>query len=319
MHDPFVQVEALTHRYGERLALHDVTFPVARASLFALLGPNGSGKTTLFKILTTVLTPSSGSARIAGADVVSERARVRRKIGVVFQQPSLDLKLTVRENLLHQGHLYGLSGTTLKARSADLLTRFGVARRSGDLAGTLSGGLQRRVELAKALLHRPELLILDEPSTGLDPGARWELMSYLEELRDRDGVTSLMTTHQTDEAERCDRVGVMDGGSCVALDTPTALKAMIGGDVLTIQTTEPVVLAKKVAARLGASAEAIDGVLRIEREHGHAFVPKLIEACPGEIKSVTVGKPTLEDVFIHLTGHRLRNGTGQDDHERWKR
>lgn len=300
-----VQLTSLTHRYGRRIALDSVTLDVPRASIFGLLGPNGGGKTTLFKILTTLLTPTSGTARVGGADVVAERERVRQKIGVVFQKPSLDIKLTVLENLRHQGHLYGLSGRELRERSGRLLTRFGISDRAAERVETLSGGLQRRVELAKALLHEPEALILDEPSTGLDPAARAAVMDYLDTLRQEKGVTCLITTHLMDEADRCDRIGILDQGRLVGVDTPAGLKATIGGDVLTVATANPSLLAGKVAERFGLPTDVVDGVVRIERERGHEFVTDLIEAFPGEIDSVTVGKPTLNDVFVHLTGHRL--------------
>lgn len=306
--ESIVELDALTHRYGSRVALDGVTFEVSRASIFALLGPNGSGKSTLFGILTTLLTPSGGTARVGGASVVTQRDLVRAKIGIVFQKPSLDAKLSVLENMLHQGHLYGLFGAELKRRSQDRLERFGLADRAADRVETLSGGLRRRVELAKALIHEPEVLILDEPGTGLDPGARSDLMAYLEALRERDGVTSLITTHLMDEADRCDRIGVLDRGKLVAVDKPDTLKQAIGGEVLILSTRDPAGLAARVSDRFGVSADPVDGEVRIERERGHRFVPELIEAFPGEIDSVTVGRPTLEDVFVHLTGHGFRDG-----------
>lgn len=306
--DPAVVLDSLSHRYGERLALEGIELDVACASVFCLLGPNGSGKTTLFRILTTLLTPTSGRARIYGHDVVAERNLVRRRIGVVFQNPSLDAKLTVFENLRHQGHLYGLRGSALKTRTRTMLERFGVFDRAGDRVETLSGGLKRRVELAKALLHQPDVLILDEPSTGLDPAARSTLMDHVQQLREQDGVTTLLTTHLMDEADRCDRIAILDEGRLVALDTPSELKRTIGGEVLTVSTNEPAKLSAKVREDLGIDADVVNGTVRIEHERGHAFVPKLIEAYPGEITSVTVGRPTLDDVFVHLTGHCLHNG-----------
>lgn len=302
---PKVEIDSLTHCYGRRAALDDVSFDVSPGCIFGLLGPNGGGKTTLFKILATLLTPTRGAARIGGANVVTDRSTVRRCIGVVFQQPSLDRKLTVLENIRHQGHMYGLSGVELLRRGRTLLERFAVADRAGDLVETLSGGLQRRVELAKALLHRPGVLILDEPSTGLDPGARLTLMNHLRELRDREGVTVLLTTHLMEEADDCDRVAVLDNGRLSAIDTPAALKRIVGGEVLTLTTREPITLARKVSQTLRVSAEVADGAVRIEHERGHEFVTDLIETFPGEIDRVTVGKPTLEDVFVHLTGHGL--------------
>ncbi len=314
--EPIIVIEALTHRFGSRVALDNVTFDVPPGSIFALLGPNGGGKSTLFRIVATLLNPSEGAARVGGADVVTQRDRVRHMLGIAFQNPSLDGKLTVLENLRHQGHLYGLSGGSLTARSVQLLERFGVMDRAGDRAETLSGGLQRRVELAKALLHEPQVLILDEPSAGLDPGARSALMDHLHELRDQDGVTTLITTHLMDEADRCDRIGILDLGGLVALDTPAALKSAIGGDVLTVHTADPSRLGGMVKEQLGISTEVVDGVVRIERERGHEFVAELIEAFPGEIASVTVGRPTLADVFVHLTGHRLWGGEEDNKKER---
>ncbi|MCH7595875.1 MAG: ATP-binding cassette domain-containing protein [Planctomycetes bacterium] len=311
--DPAVQTTALTHRYGERLALDHVDLKAKRGSILALLGPNGGGKTTLFKILTTLLVPSEGTASVAGFDVRRDRDAVRGSVGIVFQKPSLDDKLSVIENMQNQGNLYGMSGKGLRSRSMELLERFGLGDRAGDRVATLSGGLQRRVELAKGLLHRPDVLILDEPSTGLDPGARAGLMDYLQELRDRDGVTSLLTTHLMDEADRCDQVAILDEGRLIATGTPASLKGTIGGDVLTVRCDDPVLLSQKASDRFDVSTKVLDGAVRIERDRGHEFVPDLIEAFPGEINSVTVGRPTLDDVFLHLTGHRLwDNGTDDD-------
>jgi len=301
-----IQIENLSHRYGDRLALDGVTFESAPASLTAILGPNGSGKTTLFRILTTLLRPSAGTARVCGADVIECPGAVMQSIGVVFQQPALDGKLTVLENLIHQGWLYGLSGGALRTRCKELLQRFEVADRAGDRVDCLSGGLRRRVELAKALLHRPRVLILDEPSSGLDFGARLTLMSHLQELRDRDSVTSLFTTHLMDEADRCDRVAILDQGRLAAIDRPAVLKSTIGGDVLMVRTAGvPAALAGKVTQRFAAAAEVVNGLVRIERDQGHVFVPQLVEAFPGEIESVSVGKPTLGDVFVRVTGRGL--------------
>ncbi len=306
--ETIVELASLTRHYGDRVALEGVTLSVDRATIFALLGPNGSGKSTLFKILTTLLAPTSGTARVAGEDVVTGRDRLRGRIGIVFQKPSLDGKLTVLENLTHQGHLYGLSGRALRRRSEEVMDRYRLADRANDRADELSGGLQRRVELAKGLLHNPEVLILDEPSTGLDPGARADLMRHLRELRDQDGVTSLLTTHLMDEADRCDQIGILDNGRLLALGTPTDLKATIGGDVVTIRSANLESLAARANERFACRAEVVDETVRIERKLGHEFVPQLIEAFPGAIESVTVGKPTLDDVFLRLTGHRLWDG-----------
>lgn len=307
--EPIVQIEAITHQYGQRVALDAVTFGVDRGSIFGLLGPNGGGKTTLFKILTTLMAPTGGSARIGGADVATQSRVVRRQIGVVFQSPSLDDNFTVLENLRQQGNLYGLRGSELDERIRGLLDRFDLADRARDRVKTLSGGLKRRVELVKALLHAPKVLILDEPSTGLDPAARLSLMEHLQQLRDRDGVTSLLTTHLMEEADRCDRIGILDEGKLVALDSPNTLKATIGGDIVTVSTHDPAELAAHVKERFHITSDLVNGQVQIARDRGHEFVPELIEAFPGEIESVTVGKPTLEDVFVQLTGHRLTEPT----------
>ncbi len=313
-----VELESLTHRYGDRYALSEVSLEVPSGCIFALLGPNGGGKTTLFSILATLLTPAAGHARIDGMDVVTQRRAVRERIGVVFQKPSLDVYLSVEENMRHQGNFYGLKGVELNRRITELLQRFGISDRSRDRVKSLSGGLQRRAELAKSLLHRPRVLILDEPSTGLDPGARSGLSDYLVKIRDEDGVTSLLTTHLMDEADRCDFVGVIDKGRLVAKGSPGELKAMIGGDVISIQSTEPEALARRISQRFNTRTGAQDGVVRLERPRGHEFVPDLIEAFPGEIDSVTVGKPTLEDVFQHLTGHRLWDDAQAASNEKGK-
>jgi ABC-2 type transport system ATP-binding protein len=300
-----VQLADVSFRYGSRLALSGVSFTVTRGTILGLLGPNGGGKTTLFRILATLLRPTAGTAWVLGADVVTQRNLVRRSIGVVFQSPSLDVKLAVAENLHHQGHLYGLSGRELADRCSHLLGRFQLSDRAGERVEFLSGGLRRRVEIAKALLHRPRVLILDEPSTGLDPGARALLLHTLQELGHTEDVTVLLTTHVLDEADHCDQLGLLDGGRLVALDTPAGLKRRIGGDVLSVATADPIGFAAQARERFGIGADVVEGAVRIGRERGHEFVPVLIEAFPGLIESVTVGKPTLADVFRHLTGHRL--------------
>jgi len=291
-----VEIDGLTHRYGERLALDGVSFSVRKGEIFGLLGPNGGGKTTLFKILSTALRPTSGSARIEGVDVRDDA--VRRRIGVVFQAPSLDQKLTVAENLLHQGHLYGLMGSALRRRIDEELGRFGLSDRARDRVEKLSGGLQRRVELAKSLLHQPEVLLLDEPSTGLDPGARRDLWDALRSLK---GVTVLLTTHLLEEAERCDRLAILHKGKLVALGAPLDLRGEIGGDVVTIRAKDPEALAAAIREKLGETATVVQGAVRLARERGHDLVGRLVETFPGLVESVTVAKPSLEDVFLTKT------------------
>jgi ABC-2 type transport system ATP-binding protein len=304
-----IQLENLSHRYDERLALDGVSFGVWPAEIFGLLGPNGSGKTTLFRILSTLMLPTLGRAVIQGFDAARQPARVRRAIGVVFQAQSIDPKLTAAENLWHTGHLYGLHGGALKSRIAEMLGRVGLAERAGDRVETFSGGMQRRVELAKGLMHRPSVLLLDEPSTGLDPGARRDLWLYLKTLRDEEHVTVLVTTHLMEEAEHCDRLAILSEGKLVALGTPAELKREIGGDVILMEAQDPASLARRIAERFGGNPTVIDGKVRLERENGHRFVTDVVEAFAGEIVSISVSKPTLEDVFIDHTGHRFWNET----------
>ena len=286
-------------------ALAGVGFAVAPGEIYGFLGPNGGGKSTLFRILATLARPDRGEVEVFGADLVREAAAVRRRLGVVFQNPSLDLVLTVGENLTYQGHLYGLSGRELDARIGAALERFGLADRRGQRAKELSGGLRRRAEIAKALLHRPSLLLLDEPSTGLDPAARRDLWSALDELR-RGGVTVLLTTHFMEEGDRCDRLALLDRGGVVAEGAPAALKEAIGGDVVTLTGPDPEALARDLAARWPELApEVRDGAVRVERERGHELAARLAEALSGRIDSMTVARPTLEDVFLRRTGRRL--------------
>ena len=303
--DAVIRVQDLRHQYDGRTALDGVSFDVRQAEIFGLLGPNGSGKTTMFRILSTLMLPMGGRANIMGHDAATDPTGLRRQIGVVFQAQSIDIKLTAAENLMHIGHLYGLTGAPLKARIQETLTRVGLIDRAKDKAETFSGGMQRRLELAKGLLHRPSVLLLDEPTTGLDPGARRDLWQYLQMLRDQENVTVLVTTHLMEEAERCDRLAILSYGKLVALGTPAALKQEIGGDVVLLETANPDALAQRIRQKYSVPAAALDGKVRLELENGHQFVPEVVEAFPGEIDSISVSKPTLEDVFIRRTGHRF--------------
>jgi len=301
-----ISVENLVHRYENRAALNGVSFDVRPAELFGLLGPNGSGKTTLFRILSTLMVPTAGRAVVMGSDAVRDPATVRRQIGVVFQAKSVDPKLTASENLWHQGHLYGLRGTALNARVVEMLTRVGLADRAKERVETFSGGMQRRIELAKGLLHHPGVLLLDEPTTGLDPGARRDLWQYLQMLRDEEHVSVLVTTHLMEEAERCDRLAIMNEGNLVALGTPAELKSEIGGDVIMLDAAHDAsALADHIRSRFHVETAVLGNQVRIEREGGHRFVPDVVEAFPGEIQAISVSKPALEDVFIHRTGHKF--------------
>lgn len=297
-----VSVRNLTHRYGSRVALDDLSFDVAPGTIFGLLGPNGSGKSTLFRILTTMMAPTSGQVTIAGFDALRRPDEVRRRIGVVFQSPSLDRKLTVRENLMALGRLYGLRGAHLQTRIGETLERLGLADRAGDVVEALSGGLRRRVEIARALLAGPSILLFDEPSSGLDPAARLELVSVISGLRDRQGVTVLLATHVLEEAERCDRLLLLHRGRRVAEGTPAELKSRVGGDVVVLEVAEPETMRGRILERFGLQAQAVDGALRVEIPNGHRFIAELVEAFPGAIRSIGLHRPTLEDVFLDETG-----------------
>jgi ABC-2 type transport system ATP-binding protein len=302
-----IEVENLTYRYGAKIALQDLAFSVGRGEIFGFLGPNGGGKTTAFKILSTLFPCQLGQAKMFGMDLLRDRIAIRRKMGVVFQLPALDKKLKVRENLVHQGHLHGLWGRELQNRIDRDLERVGLTDRAKDRVETLSGGLQRRVELAKALLNNPELMVLDEPSTGLDPSARKDFWGTLEGLRKSQGMTVLATTHFLEEADRCDRLLILDQGRKVALGNPEQLKAEIGGEVLRVKVRDPGKLMPRIEEKLKVKSLLVGGLIQIEQPKAHHLVAPLLESFPEEVLSLTLGLPTLEDVFIHKTGRRFIN------------
>ena len=305
-----VEARDVGFSYGDRRVLDGIDFEVEPASIFGFLGPNGGGKTTLFRILSTLVPGQVGTLRVFGTDLGREPALIRLQMGVVFQTPSLDPYLTVQENLVYQGHLFGLQGRELRNRSTDLLERFRLFDRRSDRARTLSGGMRRKVEICKALLHRPRLLLLDEPSTGLDPGARRDLWNVLEELRGTLEVTVLLTTHFIEEGDRCDQLVLLDGGRIVASGRPEALKRRIGGDVVTLSSARPSVLAEELDHRLGVEATVHDDVVRFEHARAHELVGQLSSFPEDLIQALTISRPTLEDVFLRQTGHGLWEGEG---------
>ena len=300
-----IVITDLVKSFGERRALDGISLEVRRGELFCLLGPNGGGKSTLFRILATLSLPDSGAAEIAGHDVVSAAAEVRARLGVVFQSPSLDGKLTILENLRCGGALYGLTGTELESRITEATNALNLTDRLNDIVETLSGGLQRRAEIAKCLLIRPEVLLLDEPSTGLDPGARLDLWAALEKLRSEHGVTALCTTHLMEEAARADRVGIVSSGRLVALGTPEELTAAIGGDVISLGASKEKgadQLAKLITAKTGIPGTVVEGEVRIEHAEAYELAARLAGEFPSDITSLRIARPTLEDVFIARTG-----------------
>lgn len=302
---PALTVDSVSFDYGARRALDAVTFSVAPGEIFGLLGPNGGGKTTLFRLIATLTPPQAGTLRLWDIDLARDPAAARRRLGVTFQSPSVDGKLTVRENLVHQGQLYGMHGASLAGAIERHLTALGLTERAHDRVDTLSGGLRRRVELAKTLLHAPQFLLLDEPSTGLDPGARHDLWEVLLRLRAA-GTTILVTTHLMEEAERCDRLAILDHGRIVALETPAALKASVGGDCLTIQTADPEGLAAAIRSRWPElSPRTLPETVRLEHPRALEWLGEIARAFPERIIAIGVAKPTLEDVFLERTGHRF--------------
>jgi len=305
--DSAISISRVSHRYGSRVAVNDLSLDIRPGEIFVFLGPNGSGKTTLFRLLSTLIPLQTGGVSILGRDVQQETVAVRAELGVVFQAPSLDKKLTVAENLQHQARLYGLSKAEIQERSQQMLATHGLADQQNDRVETLSGGMRRRVELAKGMLHRPRLLLMDEPSTGLDPGARADLWQYLQEVRSEAGVTIVMTTHLLEEAAYADRIAIMHRGRLAALDTPAALQASVGGDSITLRTDHPEKLAESIRSQFECEALVLDGTVRLEQPEGHRWISRLVEAFPDQIQSVILGKPTLEDVFIDRTGHRYLN------------
>jgi ABC-2 type transport system ATP-binding protein len=306
-HLNIVEIDHLRHRYGQRVALSDVSLQVHSGEIFGFLGPNGSGKTTLFRILSTLIPAPPGAVKMLGIDIAADRDQIRRHIGVVFQSPSLDKQLTADENLRHHGHLYGLRGEELSRRIDLLLDRVGLSDRRHERVRGFSGGMRRRVELAKGMLNQPKILLLDEPSTGLDPTARIDLWKYLQEIQKNDGVTVLLTTHLMDEADRCGRLAILDRGKLAACDTPAAMKQRIGGDVINLVTQSPAQVVAIIKQKFNLEAEILDELVRLELPAGHEFIPPLMLALPGLVDSVSVGKPTLEDVFIDATGRIFRD------------
>jgi ABC-2 type transport system ATP-binding protein len=297
-----LEVQHLSHRYGDHLALDDLNLVVASGNIFALLGPNGSGKTTLFRLVSTIARVQSGDLRVFGHSPKTDLGAVRSSIGIVFQAPSLDRKLTVLENIRCQAALYGLSGASLKSRIDEVVERLGIADRLTTIVEKLSGGLKRRVELAKGILHRPRLLLLDEPSTGLDPAARLDLWHALEQLRAEYGVTVLLTTHLLEEADKADRIAILHQGRSVAVGSPTQLRSELGAQVLSIQTNDqPAVLAWLESRSI--TSQQFDNQLRIAGSSAAELVAPLAQDFGTRIQSLTLSQPSLEDVFVAKTGH----------------
>ncbi len=303
---PLLRIDGLSRRFGERLALSALSFEVRAGEIFGLLGPNGAGKSTAFQILACILRADSGKIFFEGRELSLEDPALRTQMGVVFQRGSLDDQLTARENLLLGARLYGLGRAEAKRRISVMFELIELSDRSREKVSTWSGGMRRRLELARALVHHPRVLLMDEPTQGLDEASFRKFWTHVKALRAVDGLTVLLTTHRPEEAEQCDRLAVLDAGQLVATDSPRALAARMGGDVITVETEEPDDVLRVLHERFGLPGMVVDGRVQVERREGHALIPRLVEAFPpGKLHSVSLRRPTLADVFLKLTGHSL--------------
>ncbi len=305
--EPAIEVERLHKRFGDLDAVRDISFQVRSGETFGFLGPNGAGKSTTISMLCTLLPPTGGRARVAGADVVTERGAVRSRIGLVFQDPTLDEYLTAEENLRFHAELYGVPPAVLGPRLDQILDMVELADRRHDVVQNFSGGMRRRLEIARGLLHSPRVLFLDEPTVGLDPQTRAHIWTYIESLRRAEQITIFLTTHYMDEAEHCDRIAIIDHGEIVALDSPDALKAEVGADRVEIAVLDPDAAMGALKERFGIEASISEGMVAFYVANGEEFVPLLFTTSGLAIHSVRVARPTLDDVFMTYTGRTIRD------------
>jgi ABC-2 type transport system ATP-binding protein len=304
---PAIAVTDLVKTYGEVRAVRGVTFQVAAGEVFGFLGPNGAGKSTTINMLCTLAKPTSGRASVAGHDVVTERDDVRRNIGLVFQDPTLDGYLTAAQNLKLHAELYGVQSDLVRPRMEQVMEMVGLWERRDGVVATFSGGMRRRLEIARGLMHSPRVLFLDEPTIGLDPQTRRSIWSYIRELQEREEITIFMTTHYMDEAEWCDRIAIMDHGEIVALDPPEALKATVGTDRITIHTDDDEAAIAALAEQFDVEAQVVEGAIVFGVPAGEEFVPRLFAEFRVPIRSVAISRPTLDDVFMSYTGSTIRD------------
>jgi ABC-2 type transport system ATP-binding protein len=302
-----IEVRNLARSFGRIEAVSGVTFEVGEGELFGFLGPNGAGKTTTINMLCTLLRPSRGSATVNGFDIVRQRSAVRRSIGLVFQQTTLDEYLTAEQNLLFHAYAYGVPADLRRSRIEELLRMVELWDRRKASARTFSGGMKRRLEIARGLLHHPRVLFLDEPTIGLDPQTRRHIWNYLARVREQERITLFLTTQYLDEAEGCDRIAIIDRGAIVALDTPDALKRRVGGDLVTIGVADPTAAVAEISSRYGFEASSRDGTVRFHVPEGDRFLPAFVQTFPLPLLSISLERPTLDDVFITLTGHEIRD------------
>jgi ABC-2 type transport system ATP-binding protein len=304
---PVIKVARLTKNYGEVEAVRGIDFEVYQGETFGFLGPNGAGKSTTIKILCTLAKATSGTTEVAGFDSATQRDAVRRNIGLVFQDPTLDTYLTAAQNLRFHAELYGVPGSAVGPRMRQVLDMVGLWDRKDDKVSTFSGGMQRRLEIARGLLHAPHVLFLDEPTVGLDPQTRSSIWTYINDLKRREDVTIFLTTHYMDEAEHCDRIAIIDHGQIVALDTPEALKASVGKDRVQIQTADDQAAIAALSTAFDLTATMSEGSVTFAVASGEQFVPRLFAELGVPIKSVSVSRPSLDDVFMSYTGKTIRD------------
>ena len=315
---PAIEVTDLVKSYGDVEAVRGVSFSVPRGEVFGFLGPNGAGKSTTINVLCTLARPTAGTARVSGYDVVTQRDHVRRQIGLVFQDQTLDGYLTAAQNLRLHADLYGIDAGAMDARMDQMLGMVDLADRRDTPVMTFSGGMKRRLEIARGLLHSPRVLFLDEPTIGLDPQTRNSIWRYIRALQEKEGTTIFMTTHYMEEAEFCDRIAIMDRGEIVVLDTPEALKAGVGADRVVLGTDDADAALTALRERFGIDASIAEGAVTFHVDAGEAFVPRLFAELGVTITSVAVSRPTLDDVFMQHTGSTLRDAEtgGVADHNR---
>jgi ABC-2 type transport system ATP-binding protein len=304
---PAVSVRGLVKRYGDVEAVRGIDFDVTAGETFGFLGPNGAGKSTTIGVLCTLVKPTAGRATVAGHDVAGERDEVRRNIGLVFQDTTLDGYLTAEQNLRLHAELYGVPRSVVPDRMREVLDMVGLWERRASRVMTFSGGMKRRLEIARGLLHSPRVLFLDEPTVGLDPQTRSSIWRYIRELKAHEDITIFLTTHYMDEAEYCDRIAIMDRGKIIVLDTPEALKASVGRDRVQISTDDDDAAIAALRERFGLEATVAEGFVTIAVENGEAFVPRLFAELGVPIRSVSVSRPSLDDVFMSYTGTTIRD------------
>ena len=307
MSSEVIEVQGLSRNFGPIEAVRNVSFSVGEGEVFGFLGPNGAGKTTTINVLCTLLRPSSGAARVSGYDVVRQRSEVRRSIGLVFQQSTLDEYLTAEQNLRFHGYAYGIPAGEREERIRELLTMVELWERRKGAVRAFSGGMKRRLEIARGLLHHPRVLFLDEPTLGLDPQTRRHIWDYLRELLQRERLTIFLTTHYMDEAENCGRIAIIDHGAIVALDTPDGLKDAVGGDVISFSTADNAAAAEQVRDRYRLTPVLQDGIVRFHVASGETFLPDFVRTFPQPLLSIGLRRPTLDDVFLSLTGREIRD------------